>query len=157
MSNFQIELHIKQDHVTASISDLETLLTKAAMATLNQQQVTGGAVLTIMVTGDAELQQLNHDYRQEDKPTDVLSFEDGSIWPDGNRYLGDIAISIETAERQANQAGHKLLDEMALLTIHGVLHLLGHDHAEPDEKATMWQAQDKVLTTLGISMSLDHL
>ena len=154
MPNFQIELQLSQDEPTL---ELETFLPKIAIATLTQQHVDSDAVLTIMVTDDAELQQLNRDYRNEDKPTDVLSFEDGSIWPDGNRYLGDIAISLETAGRQAKQAGHALTDEMALLTAHGVLHLLGHDHAEEGEKAAMWQAQNEILRGLGILISLENL
>ena len=152
MSNFQVEFQFNQ--VDDKTPDWEALLTQAAVATLEHQQIDNDSILTILVTNDAELHRLNRDYRGEDKPTDVLSFEDGTIWPDGNRYLGDIAISIETAERQAEQAGHKLQDEMALLTVHGVLHLLGHDHAEPEEKATMWEAQESVLQLLGISYSM---
>lgn len=155
MAKFQIELQLSTGDSAAL--QLESYLPKVAITTLNQQGVTEDSVLTILVTNDPELQQLNRDYRQEDKPTDVLSFADGTIWPDGNRYLGDIAISIDSAERQATQAGHPVLAEMALLTIHGILHLLGHDHAEPDDKALMWQAQDEVLATLGISISLDYL
>lgn len=155
MPNFQVEFQVNQ--VDEATPQWEVLLTKVAVATLKQQQVDEDCILTILVSDDAELHRLNRDYRDEDKPTDVLSFEDGSMWPDGNRYLGDIAISIETAERQAVEAGHELSDEMVLLTVHGVLHLLGHDHAEPDEKAEMWSAQAEVLTLLGISMSLDHL
>lgn len=154
MPNFQIELQLNQG---GPALDLETHIPQAAIATLQQQQFSDDAILTVMVTDDAELQRLNRDYRQEDKPTDVLSFEDGSVWPDGNRYLGDIAISLPTAAQQAEQAGHQLIEEIALLTVHGVLHLLGHDHAEAEEKTIMWQAQADVLTALGISMSLDHL
>lgn len=152
MANFQIELQFKQRDGDAA--RWETLLTDAAKATLTQQRVDGDVLLTILVTDDAELHQLNRDYRDEDKPTDVLSFEDGTVWPDGNRYLGDIAISLETAARQAAQRGHALTDEMGLLTVHGVLHLLGHDHAEPEEKAAMWGAQADILHTMGISVSL---
>jgi len=154
MPNFQIELQLNQGDAALN---LEALIPQAAIATLHQQSFADDAVLTVMVTDDEELQRLNRDYRQENKPTDVLSFEDGSLWPDGNRYLGDIAISLPTAARQAEQVGHLLIDEVTLLTVHGVLHLLGHDHAEPEEKALMWQAQADVLTKLGISMSLDHL
>ena len=148
MPNFQVEFQFNQlDSKTAA---WEALLTKAALATLTHQQMSEDAILTILVTDDAELQRLNRDYRDEDKPTDVLSFEDGSMWPDGNRYLGDIAISLETAGRQAEQAGNRLDDEMVLLTVHGVLHLLGHDHAEPEEKAMMWEAQKTILQQLGL-------
>ncbi|MFK7806134.1 MAG: rRNA maturation RNase YbeY [Anaerolineae bacterium] len=154
MPNFQIELQLNEGEPALN---LEALIPQAAKTTLTQQQVSDDVILTVMVTDDEELQRLNRDYRQEDKPTDVLSFEDGTVWPDGNRYLGDIAISLPTAARQAAQAGHALTDEVALLTVHGVLHLLGHDHAESEEKALMWQAQADVLATLGISISLEYL
>ena len=149
MTTFHIELQIDQGEPAT----LEPLIHKIAVATLKQQQVTAEAVLTILITDDEELQTLNKTYRNEDKPTDVLSFEDGTEWPDGKLYLGDIAISHQMAERQAAQGGHKLLDEVALLTAHGVLHLLGHDHAEPEEKAIMWQAQGAVLAQFGINVS----
>ena len=148
MAEFEIELQL-------NFGDEDVLgphLTKIAKATLTQQQVNSAAVLTILVTDDAQLHELNRTYRKEDKPTDVLSFEDGTVWPDGKTYLGDIAISYETADRQATAGGHSLLDEMALLTAHGVLHLLGHDHGEPDEKAVMWQAQDEILGEFGITV-----
>ncbi len=149
MTTFHIELQIDQGEPAT----LEPLIHKIAVATLKQQRVTAEAVLTILITNDEELQTLNKTYRNEDKPTDVLSFEDGTEWPDGKLYLGDIAISHQMAERQAAQGGHMLLDEVALLTAHGVLHLLGHDHAEPEEKAIMWQAQGAVLAQFGIHVS----
>ena len=104
------------------------------------------ATLTLLLTDDEQLQTLNRSYRGYDEVTDVLSFEDGSEIPGVGLYLGDIAISVAQAERQAaQQEGQTLLDELRLLTVHGVLHLLGHDHAEADEKARMWAAQDEVL------------
>ncbi len=144
--------HIEQQITLGDAAALEPLITKIATATLKQQQITAEAVLTILITDDAQLQQLNSSYRGEDKPTDVLSFEDGTTWPDGKLYLGDIAISHETAERQAQAGQHSLDDEMALLIAHGVLHLLGHDHGDPEEKAAMWQAQGDVLEQFGITV-----
>jgi probable rRNA maturation factor len=67
-------------------------------------------------------------------------------------YLGDIAISLPRATAQAEAAGHPVAAELQLLTVHGVLHLLGHDHAEPEEKAAMWAAQAAVLATLGVTL-----
>lgn len=113
--------------------------------TLAQQNVLPPASLTILFTDDDQLQALNRDYRGYDQTTDVLSFADGTILPDVGRYLGDIAISVPQAQRQAEAGGHALLAELRLLVVHGVLHLLGHDHADPEEQAQMWQAQAEIL------------
>jgi probable rRNA maturation factor len=109
--------------------------------------------LTLLLTDDAQIQQLNRDFRGEDKPTDVLSFPAGATLPgmgEAVAYLGDIAISAPYAQRQAQAAGHPLTAELQLLAIHGVLHLLGYDHGEPEEKADMWAAQTAVLAALGL-------
>ena len=121
-------------------------LRKIAELVLHQQRVEAPAGLTILLTDDETLQILNRDYREEDRPTDVLSFADGSTWPDGTLYLGDIAISLEMASRQAAAQGSDFQAELDLLTVHGILHLLGYDHADPEEKAVMWALQEEILT-----------
>jgi probable rRNA maturation factor len=129
----------------------KTLLEKAARAALQNQSAPEDVELTIALGDDAQLQQLNHDFLGIDAPTDVLSFPSAEIDPDTNaRYLGDIIISVERAAGQAKAAGHTLGAEMQLLVAHGVLHLLGHDHAEADGKARMWSAQAEILKTLGL-------
>lgn len=80
----------------------------------------------IRLAGDRTLRRLNRDFRGKDKTTDVLSFP-GEETPEG-RHLGDIVVSIPTAERQAAERGATLLEEVKLLLLHGVLHCLGHDH-----------------------------
>jgi probable rRNA maturation factor len=127
------------------------LLERAAQLTLEAESSDLGADLTIVLTDDSQLQQLNRDYLGIDAPTDVLSFPAGEEDPEtGARYLGDILISIPRAKRQAEAAGHSLEAEAQLLVVHGVLHLLGHDHAEADEKARMWRAQAEVMSKLGL-------
>ncbi len=107
--------------------------------------------LTILQTDDSHLQDLNREYLDHDAPTDVLSFPAGETDPDtGALYLGDIVISIPRAAVQASEAGHSLEDEAQLLVVHGVLHLLGHDHADPLDKARMWTAQADALERLGL-------
>ena len=124
----------------------EQPLRLAALATLEMEPVPVPAGLTILLTDDAHLHELNLTYRQEDKPTDVLSFHfAGPAGLEMDGYLGDIAISVETAHRQAQAAGHALLDELRILTVHGVLHLLGYDHDKPAAQAAMWAVQDKIL------------
>lgn len=126
------------------------LIERAAKAALENQSANGD--LTIVLTDDAQLHQLNHDYLGVDAPTDVLSFPAAETDPDtGTPYLGDILISIQRAESQAQSAGHPLEAELQLLVVHGVLHLLGHDHAEPEDKTRMWNAQGQVLDKLGLA------
>ena len=111
------------------------------------------ADLSIVFADDAHLQQLNREFQGIDKSTDVLSFPAGHIDPDTNQtYLGDVIISLPTASRQANQAGHTISSEIILLIVHGVLHLLGHDHMSPGEKSAMWSAQDEILESLGLNI-----
>ena len=110
------------------------------------------ADITIVLTDDEQLHELNREYLGVDAPTDVLSFPAAESDPEtGTTYLGDILISIPRATQQAQAAGHSVEDEVQLLVVHGTLHLLGHDHATATEKARMWQAQAEVLSGLGLS------
>jgi probable rRNA maturation factor len=122
----------------------------------------GSPALTILLTGDEAIRALNARFLDTDAPTDVLAFpagDDGALdehpgfLEDGGGYLGDVIISLETARRQAEAGGHPLEQEVQLLAVHGILHLLGHDHAETDEKAAMWTAQTAVLADLGNPLS----
>jgi probable rRNA maturation factor len=114
--------------------------------------------LSLRLTTDEEIQTLNHRYRNRNQPTDVLAFaalevelpqlpeEFSELEP---LYLGDIIISTETAERQAEQQGHSLTVELAWLTSHGFLHLLGWDHPDDDTLAAMLAQQEKLLKIIG--------
>ena len=125
------------------------LLEQAALAALGYQSTDGD--LTLVLTDDDQLHRLNRDFLGVDAPTDVLSFPASETDPEtGACYLGDILLSIPRAAAQARAAGHPLADEARLLVVHGVLHLLGHDHAEADEKARMWKAQAEILENLGL-------
>ena len=110
--------------------------------------------LTIAVEDDAHVQRLNKQYRHIDKTTDVLSFESNDLNPEsGLLYLGDIIISYPMAFSQSTTAGHPVLSELQLLVVHGLLHLLGYDHAEPDEKEKMWVVQKNILDQLGVTIN----
>lgn len=110
------------------------------------------ANITIVLTDDRQLHELNHDFLDVDSPTDVLSFPSLETDPETNElYLGDILISIPRAKQQAESAGHPLEAEVQLLVVHGTLHLLGYDHATDEEKSVMWNEQAKVLERLGLS------
>jgi probable rRNA maturation factor len=126
------------------------VLERAALAVLAHQSVDGD--LTIVLTDDAQLHELNRDYLGIDAPTDVLSFPASETDPETARsYLGDILISVPHAGEQAKAAGHTLEAEVQLLTVHGTLHLLGYDHAEAKEKKRLWKAQAEVLERLGLA------
>jgi probable rRNA maturation factor len=121
----------------------------AALAALRHQAAPAGADLSVLVTGDEQLRELNRRYLGLDHATDVLSFPAQEVDPrTGRRYLGDIAISYPRAREQAARGGHPIWAEVQLLVVHGVLHLLGHDHARPAEKDAMWAAQAEILARL---------
>jgi probable rRNA maturation factor len=107
--------------------------------------------VTLVITDDAQIRDLNRQFREIDSVTDVLSFPSDEIDLDtGKPYLGDILISYPQAFLQAKQVGHPVETELQLLTVHGMLHLLGYDHANEEEKAEMWALQVKTLEKLGL-------
>ena len=161
-----------------SESDI-ALVMKAAVDGLDSEQIDGADHITVMITGDERIRELNRDFKGEDQITDVLSFnadcetagetessmseEDESgddDWPEfdssvsvvGDQVesdrLGDIAISLPQVVRQAAENGKSADRELAMLTIHGVLHLLGYDHAEVDEEKVMFDKTDAVLAKI---------
>jgi rRNA maturation RNase YbeY len=101
------------------------------------------AELSIALVGDAEMQQLNADYRQKDYPTDVLSFPADENLPIKPRLLGDVIISVDRARQQAKERGRTLDQEMTILLIHGVLHLLGYDHERSAKEARRMRRLEK--------------
>jgi len=108
------------------------------------------AELGVVVTDDETVRALNRDYAGEDEATDVLSFslregEQFVAAPDGVVRLGEVIISYPTAERQAAEAGRPVAVEVAHLLIHGILHILGYDHAEPDEERRMQGREEELL------------
>jgi probable rRNA maturation factor len=137
--------------------DLPRELLERAAAEVLRRQSAPDADLTLVLTGDARLQALNRDFLHIDAPTDVLSFPSEETDPEtGRRYLGDVAISVLRAAAQAQAGRHPFEQEVQLLVVHGLLHLLGHDHAEADGKRRMWAAQAAILEDLGVSPSIVH-
>lgn len=130
-------------------------LEKAVVETLRVINPGQETDLSIVITDDPGIQKLNHKYRKIDKPTDVLAFPSDEVdFDTGRRYLGDVIISIQKAQAQAETGNHSLEDELQLLVVHGVLHLVGCDHSDPSEKTRMDSLQNSILTRLG---SLVHL
>lgn len=144
-------IHIKsKPGLQVSLS--HRLLKIAAQQTLEHQAISKPHAMTILLSDDSQLQKLNRDYLEIDAPTDVLSFPSGETdLETGEKYLGDVIISVSRAEQQAMAAGHPLEAEAQLLVVHGVLHLLGFDHAAAGEKNRMWKAQDEILKNLGLA------
>lgn len=102
--------------------------------------------ITVVIDTDTFIQNLNKQYRGIDNATDVLSFDIDHIDPEtGRRYLGDIIISGDTVVRNAKANGVALIGEIRLLIVHGILHLLGYDHATPEEEQEMWAEQAKII------------
>ena len=138
-------------HIESEIPFPQGLLERAANTALEHESRPLDSELSIILTDDTRLHELNLNYLGVDAPTDVLSFPASETDPEtGARYIGDILISIPRAQTQADAAGHPLESEVQLLVVHGVLHLIGHDHAEVEEKARMWKAQAEILERLGL-------
>jgi probable rRNA maturation factor len=113
-----------------------------------ERTVAGGRHFTVLITTDAELRRLNRQFLGRDYPTDVLSFPDPA--PDG--FLGEIAISAERAAEQARERGHTRKDELGILLLHGVLHLLGMDHER--DRGAMARAERRHRKRLGLPAGL---
>lgn len=125
-------------------------LTAMLARVLAEDGVEAGAGLFVEIAGDDVLHALNRAHRGVDAPTDVLSFaaEEGEAFPSPPgepRYLGDIAVSLESVRRNAAEAGLPAADELAHVLLHGLLHLLGYDHETEAEEATMRAREEAVL------------
>ncbi|MBL8161098.1 MAG: rRNA maturation RNase YbeY [Anaerolineae bacterium] len=135
----------------------ESHLVDAASAVLDQHDTDAESGLSIVFVDDAGMQKMNLQFRGIDAPTDVLSFPADAPpvdLPDVPPYLGDLLIAYPYATAQAAREGHALRDSLALLVVHGTLHLLGYDHDTPENKAEMWAAQEDALKSLGISAAI---
>ena len=114
--------------------------------------------VSILLTDDGFIAKLNHEYRSIESPTDVLAFpmlvnDDSNLV--GSTLLGDVVVSLETAERQAKTEMHSLEDEVAFLTVHGVLHLLGYDHDTSKDANQMFKMQNEILHQMQIERKTD--
>lgn len=106
--------------------------------------------ISIALAGDNLLHQLNLKFRKMDKPTNVLSFPCEQLSDECD--LGDIAISIDTIERESEEYSISILAHIAHMLVHGLLHLLGYDHQEKDEEVIMKELENKILTSLGYNI-----
>ena len=144
----QIEIINESKEEIKELEVLSDLLEFAA----NKQQVKD-VVFNIIIVDNEYIHQLNKTYRGVDRPTDVISFaleDNGACETEFGRILGDIYISIDQARIQAKEYGHSLKRELAFLSIHGFLHLLGYDHMTEEEEKEMFGRQEWILNEYGI-------
>ncbi|QQE77333.1 rRNA maturation RNase YbeY [Alicyclobacillus sp. SO9] len=116
--------------------------------------------VSVSLVSDEEIHTLNRDYRDVNRPTDVLSFSmlegnDVDVGIPAAQMLGDIVISWPAALRQAEEYGHSVKRELAFLLVHGFLHLVGYDHQTVEDETEMFAIQEQVLTDLGLTRSAD--
>ena len=140
------------------------LLRKCCIASLAAEGMEGSYEVSISLVDDETIHQYNLQFRNKDKSTDVLSFPLGEsgvydVNPDTGRFLlGDIVISMETAIRQAESFGHTVDRELAFLTVHSMLHLLGYDHENGGlEEARMREKEEAILTSLGLARDITYI
>lgn len=163
MSNLKVVFYDKQKSVKLP-SGIRMLLRRACSATLEYEEFPYKAEVNVSFVDDEQIHELNLKFRDIDKSTDVLSFplgEDGvyDTNPEtGLKMLGDVVISVEHAVAQAKEFGHTLNREMAFLTVHSMLHLLGYDHVNGGiEAVRMREHEEAVLTKLGVSRELSFV
>lgn len=153
-----ITLENDQDKLQIS-EELEQLLTAGLNVVARLHSLSERTEVDITIVDDEEIHMLNRDYRNADRPTDVLSFaldEESEEEPEllggpEEHLLGDIIISAETASRQAEEFGHGLEREIVYLAVHGLLHLLGYDHMTDEDKAVMRAKEEEALREISLS------
>jgi len=156
MSKPEINISIKRN---IDLPVEKKWLEKIARRVLEAEKITSSAEMGLLITDSTTIQKLNRIYRGEDKPTDVLAFEmtpdvgqePGMPFvsaPDGIKHLGEVVISYPQAEKQAQEQGHGVTRELALLIVHGILHLLGYDHELPQQEQKMRDRENEVLSIL---------
>lgn len=135
--------------VAAPVSD--AWIMKTVSAALRGAKAKGVDEVGVVFVGDAEMTRLNAAHRGKRKTTDVLSFGNDGTWAGegGTGLLGDLVISVPQVRRQASAAGKPLRSEIALMLVHGTLHLLGYDHETLKEEKVMFSLQNRILKKLG--------
>jgi probable rRNA maturation factor len=144
-----IDLQTELEQVPQSALEL---IRSAVSASLANGGVRGD--VCVLITDAEEIQSLNRTYRKIDRVTDVLTFpawEGEAILCPPDEYLGDIAICYERAVEQAEEYNHSLERELAFLAVHGSLHLMGYDHMTKEDEAAMFEKQEEVLVSLGLT------
>lgn len=159
------ELFIENNQDKIKIDkEINEVIEKVCNAVLKYEECNFNAQISITITDNEEIKRINNEFRGKNVPTDVLSFpmlefdENGDVidsefdFDDDEVVLGDIVISAERAVEQAESFGHSFMREMAFLTVHSMLHLLGYDHVDnPEGEKTMIKKQEEILSALNIT------
>lgn len=146
------------DQTNSVPTDYIDMLQRLLIFTAKKEAISMEAEVSINFVNNSEIQEINRNYRQLNKPTDVLSFamqeqaddELDIVGEDIPLVLGDIVISVEKAEEQAKDYDHSLERELGFLTVHGFLHLLGYDHMDKEDELKMFKRQEEILGEFGI-------
>ena len=142
---------------------LRMLIRRCCNAVLQSENFEGSAEISVTFVDNEEIRKLNSKYRNKDTATDVLSFPMGENgvydvhMETGAKILGDVVLSMEKAIEQANAYGHSLQREVAYLTAHSVLHLLGYDHIESMDRVRMREKEELIMTELGLPASSSYI
>ncbi|MDQ0158660.1 rRNA maturation RNase YbeY [Alkalibacillus salilacus] len=139
-------------------NDLIKLLEDVLQYAANEENIEESAEMSVTIVDDETIKQINADYREKDYATDVISFaleEQGEgeldiVGDDLPVHLGDIVISFDRAKAQANEYDHSLNRELAFLSVHGLLHLIGYDHETKADEKAMFQKQESILQSFGL-------
>lgn len=147
----KIIINNSQDKVKIDES-INELIEKVVLECLELENEGTSYEVGVTFVDDEEIRELNREYRDVDKSTDVLSFplEENEFDIPEDTLLGDIVISAETAKRQSEEYGHSLDREIAYLTAHSMFHLMGYDHMNEDDKKIMRNKEKEVMLSLGI-------
>jgi probable rRNA maturation factor len=145
---FEVEI-VEDDGDWSHVPDLERLIETAAHAAIAAADGPRAGLVSIALSSDNVVSELNGRYRHKPKPTNVLSFPASNGSPDGQ--IGDIVIAVETVTREASEQGIPLAHHLQHLVVHGVLHLLGYDHETSADAERMEALEIKILSILGIA------
>ena len=151
---FTIEVQ-NDDNFAVDMSRLQ----QAAQTVLARHDVAADSAITVVISTDEAVQALNKQHRNIDAATDVLSFPADPLPPElaeeeDESYLGDVIIAFPYTKAQAEREGHDVGDSVALMVVHGTLHLLGYDHDTPENRAEMWAEQVAALKIMGIDAAI---
>lgn len=147
-----IEIINEQKKIKGVINETKKTVRKTVSAVLASEKENDGCSVSVTFVDNEKIRVLNREFRDIDRETDVLSFPaDEPVIGNEGRFLGDIALSLERAKSQSEEYGHSFEREVAFLTAHSTLHLLGYDHMTPEEEKEMFAKQEKVLSDMGIT------
>ena len=139
----------RQDDIEIT-EEIKNLIGKSISAVLKVENLDENIEVSVSFVGDDEIRDLNRDYRGVDKSTDVLSFPMDDEFIIGSRILGDVIINTRRVMEQAEELGHSNERELSYLTVHSILHLLGYDHMEDEDKKEMREREKLAMKELSI-------